>query len=377
MDKVVFSSTVAISLAQFCKGAMRDMSSNYEVIAISSPDEFSADLDAMDEVRYIPIEMARRISPFSDLRSLVRLVAVLRSERPKMIHSITPKAGLLCMMAAWIARVPVRVHTFTGLVFPTSQGVKRRLLMLTDSITCRCATHIICEGHGVLHDLSSFGITRKPLRVLGHGNLRGVDMEKFSRRPEVEVIAKKIRRKDVFTFLYMGRIVRDKGINELCAAFERLHSEIGGIRLLMVGWTEDDLDPVSETASRMIATHPAVETVDFQTGDSLVAYYAASDCYVLPSYREGFPNTVIEAGAMGLPSVVTDVNGSREIVVEGENGTIVPPHDTDALYAAMKRIVTDKEAYAHMASNARRMVGERFEQGYVRRCLMQFYSEIL
>ena len=119
------------------------MSSNYGVIAISSPDEFSADLDAMDEVRYIPIEMARRISPFSDLRSLARLVAVLRRERPKMIHSITPKAGLLCMMAGWMARVPVRIHTFTGLVFPTSQGVKRRLLMLTDSITCRCATHII------------------------------------------------------------------------------------------------------------------------------------------------------------------------------------------------------------------------------------------
>lgn len=377
MEKIIFSSTVAISLAQFSKAPMRKMSESHEVIAISSPDEYSQEIEAMPEVRYIPIPMARRISPISDLRSLLSLARVMRRERPRMIHSITPKAGLLCMIAGWLTRVPVRIHTFTGLVFPTSTGWKRRLLMLTDGITCRCATHVVCEGQGVKHDLASHGITRKPLRVLGHGNLRGVDMKRFSHRPEVEDGAKTLRRDDVFTFLYMGRIVRDKGIEELCSAFAKLYEETSAIRLLLVGFTEYDLDPVNEATRHMISTHPGIETAPWQWGDPLVSCYVAGDCYVLPSYREGFPNTVLEAGAMGLPSIVTDVNGSREIIIEGENGTIVPPRDAEALYHAMKRMVSEEPTRMHMSRNARRLVEERFEQSYVLGNLMQFYSEVL
>jgi hypothetical protein len=193
-----------------------------------------------------------------DLKSLFALMRVFQKERPIMVHSMTPKAGMLCMLAAWLTRVPVRVHTFTGLVFPTSTGVKRKILMATDWITCACATHIIPEGEGVKNDLLNNGITRKTLKVLGYGNVRGVDMKYYSRRPEVLEIANTIKKKDLFTFVFVGRIVRDKGINELCYAMNKL-SEIACIRLLLIGKREDNLDPISDTAVEIIDKNPSID----------------------------------------------------------------------------------------------------------------------
>ena len=248
--------------------------------------------------------------------------------------------------------------------------------MLTDSITCACATHVIPEGEGVKHDLLVNGITKKPLKVLGYGNIKGVDMTRFSRRPEVLELAKRIRKDDLFTFLFVGRLVRDKGINEICQAFDKL-SGVAPIRLVLIGPFEDDLDPVSQAAKNIIEDSAAIEYIGEKYGDELLAYYAASDCFVLPSYREGFPNTVLEAGAMGLPCIVTDINGSREIIVEGENGVIVPPRNEEALFQAMLEMVRNKSKREYMVNNARNMIESRFEQSFVQKCLMQFYEEII
>ena len=183
-------------------------------------------------------------------------------------------------------------------------------------------------------------------------------------------------RNNLFTFLYVGRIVKDKGINELCEAFEKL-SGLTEARLILVGPSEDSLDPISDKAREIIANNPNIESVGGKFGDELLAYYAASDCFVFPSYREGFPNTVLEAGAMGLPSIVTDINGSREIIKQGENGVIIPSQDAEALFDAMMNMMRDKTARERMAGNARRMIEEKYEQGYVRKCLYDFYDEIL
>ena len=279
------------------------------------------------------------------------------------------------MMAAWLARVPVRVHTFTGLVFPTAVGLKRKILMATDWLTCACATYIIPEGEGVKNDLLNNGITKKSLKVLGYGNVMGVDMDYYSQSLEITEKAKEIK-KDAFTFLFVGRIVGDKGINELCEAFDKL-SGMANVRLLLVGPYEDSLDPISQKSKEIIKKNPAIESVGRKFGDELLAYYAISDCFVFPSYREGFPNTVLEAGAMGLPSIVTDINGSREIIRQGENGVIIPSHDANALLDAMLKMMKDKDAREKMAGNARQMIASRFEQGYVRKCLYDFYDEIL
>ena len=279
------------------------------------------------------------------------------------------------MIAAWVCRVPVRLHTFTGLVFPTATGLKKKILMLTDRITCACATHIVPEGEGVKNDLINYGITRKPLRVLGYGNVRGVDMQHYSRTPEVMAAAKPIKRPEVFTFVFVGRVVRDKGINELVQAFTRLNAQEPATRLILVGRFEDDLDPVLPQTRQTIEQNEAIESVGSQA--DVRPWLAASDALVFPSYREGFPNVVLEAGAMGLPSIVTDINGSREIVVEGENGVIVPPRDADALYAAMMRFVQQPRQVAEMAANAREMIASRFEKSFVEQCLFDYYKEIL
>jgi glycosyltransferase involved in cell wall biosynthesis len=267
------------------------------------------------------------------------------------------------------------VHTFTGLVWPTATGIKRRILMATDWLTCACATHVIPEGKGVMDDLQKH-ITRKQMKVLGFGNVRGVDMEAFSRRPEIMAKAAKLRRDDLFTFIFVGRIVGDKGINELVQAFVRLQKVKANVRLLLVGDYEANLDPIKPETKELIDSNASIEAVGPQYGDDLKAYYAASDCFVFPSYREGFPNTVMEAGAMDLPSIVTDINGSREIIINGENGVIIPSKDADALYSAMLRMATDTPTTQRMARSARQLIADRFEQSFVRQCLYDFYQEI-
>ena len=373
--KIIRACTVPMSVI-FVTGMLSELKKKYEVVLLSSPGH---ELDEAEEkfgVRGIRVPMERHISFGRDFISLCRLVYVFVREKPAMVHSMTPKAGLLCMMAAWLARVPVRVHTFTGLVFPTATGLKRKILMLTDSLTCTCATHVIPEGEGVKNDLLKNGITKKPMKVLGYGNVRGIDMVRFDRRPEVMSLAQAIRKTDVFTFVFVGRIVKDKGINELCQAMEML-SGIAPVRLLLVGPYEDDLDPISQHSKDIIENNSSIVYLGSKYGDEMLACYAAADCFVFPSYREGFPNTVIEAGAMGLPSIVTDINGSREIVVQGENGVIVPPKDADALYQAMLDMIRYKAVRERMAGNARKMIASRFEQSFVRKCLLDYYDEIL
>ena len=293
-----------------------------------------------------------------------------------MVHSMTPKAGLLSMMAAWMTRVPVRVHTFTGLVFPTATGLTQKILILTDRITCACATHVIPEGEGVKNDLTNYRITKKPLKVLGHGNVRGIDLEHYNPElPEVKAEAAKLRKDGVFTFVFVGRLVGDKGINELVGAFERLHKEYPATRLLLVGPEESNLDPLKPETLAKIKENPSIEAVGSQP--DVRPWFVAADVLVFPSYREGFPNVVIEAGAMGLPSIVTDINGSREIITHGSNGLIIPPRSADALFTAMHTLDTDADLTASLAANARPMIASRFDRRYVTRCLIDYYRSIL
>ena len=377
--KIIRASTVPQSLDVFCKGMLKELSEKYEVVALSSPGEPLDRVREREGVRTIAVPMERHISLMKDLKALLAMIKTIRKERPYMIHSMTPKAGLLCMVAGKLTDVPVRIHTFTGLVWPTSTGLKRKILMLTDKLTCACATNIIPEGQGVKNDLIAGKITKKPLKVLGYGNVMGVDMEHFSRRPEVLKLSEdlKLRDSSKFTFLFVGRIVRDKGINELVSAFKKLYSEFPDIRLILVGPYEDNLDPISQESRDAISAYDDIVAVGKKMGEELLAYYAVADCFVMPSYREGFPNTVLEAGAMGLASIVTDINGSREIIVDGENGMIVPPQNEERLYQAMKVMLTSPADREKLAGHTRKMIADRFEQGFVRKCLYEYYDEVI
>lgn len=375
VKKIIRAVTVAQSVGFFKEIIPLLNAKGVEVVALSSP---GREMDELKDkgVPTIIVPMERHISIFKDVKALLALVKVFRREKPDMVHSMTPKAGLLCMLAAKMAHVPVRVHTFTGLVWPTAKGLKRRILMLTDWLTCACATHVIPEGEGVKADLQRH-ITRKPMKVLGYGNVKGVDMERFSLRPEIVDAAKSLRSRNLFTFLYVGRIVSDKGVNELVDAFGKLHALNPHCRLALVGKMEENLDPLKPSTLKKILALKGIRAVGEKQDDELIAWYAASDCFVLPSYREGFPNTVLEAGAMGLPSIVTDINGSREIVENGKNGIIIPPKDENALIEAMQQMLDNDSKRDSMATAARPMIASRFEKSYVQQCLLDFYHEIL
>ncbi len=369
--KLIRITTVPSTLTAFCKGLLKELKlEGYEVVAVSSPGKELDELANSEGIRTIAVPMERRISPFKDLKSLFQMCRVLRREKPDMVHSMTPKAGMVTMVAAWLARVPVRIHTFTGLVFPTSTGLKRRILMFTDWLTCACATHIIPEGEGVKADLLNNKITKKDIRVLGHGNIRGIDLEHFKPEPH-----KTSPKESGFSFVFVGRLVGDKGINELVEAFSRLNKAHPETRLVLVGPEEKKIDPIHPEAAAEIDRNPAIDAVGQQK--DVRPFFASADALVFPSYREGFPNVVIEAGAMGLPSIVTDINGSREIIIDGENGMIIPSKNAEALYQAMKHFVENPEDVKRMAENARPLIASRYEQSYVRQCLKDFYKECI
>lgn len=370
--KILRAVTVPMSLC-FCRDIMIKMRTmGYEMLAVTSPGPELDRLRDEDGFHSIEVKMERHISIMNDIKSLWNMIKVFRKERPYVVHSMTPKAGMICMLAAWITRVPRRVHTFTGLVWPTATGLRRRILMLTDRLTCACATHIIPEGKGVMNDLQNGCITHKPMKVLGYGNVMGVDMEQFN--PLRFTVRKN---SEQFTFVFVGRIVGDKGINELVEAFTRLHRQYDNVRLVLVGKYENELDPVSETTRKIIDTNSAINACGPKYGDDLLQMYVDADCFVMPSYREGFPNTVLEAGAMGLPSIVTDINGSREIIENEKNGLIVPSKDANALYKAMERMLMDNAVRDMMRNNARPMIASRFERNFVQKCQIDFYKEIM
>ena len=370
--KIICCTTVDMSI-NFFQGIMKGMSKEgHQVIALSSPGCYLTEYGRNHDFKIIEVPIERHISICSDLISLFKLIKTFKSESPYVVHSMTPKAGLLCMVAAWIVRVPIRIHTFTGLVWPTATGLMRFILKNADRLICKCATHIIPEGEGIKNDLQN-NVTNKPMRVLGYGNIMGVDMSLWD--PSRFHIIDKDNKS--FLFLFTGRIVGDKGINELVWAFSQLHIVHPDVKLMLTGIYEKDIDPLLPETDKAINNNNAIEVNGPFEGDDLVRLYAQADCFVMPSYREGFPNSVLEAGAMGLPQIVTDINGSREIISHGKNGLIVPAKDKEALYEAMRLIYENKELRDKLSLNARELISSRFERSFVYKCQVDYYNEIL
>lgn len=384
--KIIRTVTVPNSIDFFEEIIVKMQGIGYEPVVVTSPGTLLYEFkERHKDIKTIALPMERHISLKNDIGSLWRMIRVFAKEKPYMVHSMTPKAGLLSMVAAKLTGVPIRIHTFTGLVWPTAVGLKKKVLMITDKILCSCATHIIPEGKGVLNDLKNNGVCKKPMQVLGFGNVMGVNIEKFNPKRFV------IKKDDVFTFTFVGRIVGDKGINELVEAFTKLEDKYGKVRLILVGRSENNLDPVRELTQNRIKANNNIILAGQKFGDELLEEYAKADCFVMPSYREGFPNTVLEAGAMGLPQIVTDINGSNEIIISTsnknsnsidrlkicDNGIIVPSKDAESLYQAMEKMLTDETMRKKMAGNARRMIETRFEKSFVQGCQIQFYKEIL
>lgn len=374
MHKLFRLNTIDWSLGML-SGQLRFLNQEFDVVAVANDSGILKEVAEREGVRTIGVPMHREISIVADCRSLVALYKLFRRERPYIVHSNTPKASLLSMVAAWAARVPHRIYLVTGLRFETTHGILRFILKTMERITCLCATKVIPEGDGVKETLRREHITRKPLQKIHHGNINGIDLEHFARTPEVMQRATEIRNgSEDLTFIFIGRMVRDKGINELVAAFDRLNREMPATKLLLVGKFEEELDPVLPETKQIIENNPKIEFAGYQS--DVRPFLVASDVAVLPSYREGFPNVVIQAGAMGLAQIVTDINGCNEVVIEGQNGVIIPKQNEQALYDAMRRLATDRELTARMAASARELIATRYRQEDVWAELLKMYKSL-
>lgn len=372
--KIFRVSTVPVSLNILLKGQLKFLNQYFKIVGVSGKGK---DLDEMKEregIETFSIEMERKISFINDLISLIKLYLLFLKEKPQIVHSITPKAGLLSMLAAKFAGVPIRMHTFTGLIFPTRTGAVQKLLIKMDQLLCWAATDVYPEGNGVRQDLISYNITTKPLKVIANGNINGIDSEFFAKM-NISVETKNTLKnnlkisEDDFIFIFVGRLVGDKGINELIQAFSRINDP--KCKLLLVGSFEEDLDPLLPKTVNEINTHINIVSVGFQ--EDVRPYFAIANALVFPSYREGFPNVVIQAGAMELPSIVTDINGCNEIIIDDVNGIVVPVKSVDALYNAMLKLMEDKEYYSRLQKESVTLIKSRYEQSIVWNALLEEY----
>ena len=376
--KVIRTSTIPISLNKLLKGQLKFLSKEFEVIGLSSSGTDLDEVKNRERVKTIAVEMQRGMSPFKDIVSLVKLYLVFKKEKPQIVHSITPKAGLLCMLAAKFAGVPIRMHMFTGLLFPTMKGFSQKIFIKMDQLLCWAATNIYPEGNGVKQDLINYNITSKPLKVLANGNVNGIDLDFFSPKQISEDQKYQLRNElnfgpQDFVFVFVGRLVGDKGINELVDAFKSFDNS--NVKLLLVGPLELKQDPIKEATIKEITNNKNIISVGSKS--DVRPYLAISDVLVFPSYREGFPNVVLQAGAMELPCIVTNISGCNEIIEEGKNGIIIPPKNKLAIANAMNFVIENKDKKEFFRKNARSMIESRYNQKLVWNAILKEYNSLI
>lgn len=386
MTKLLRITTIPLSLDKLLGNQLSFMNQHFSVTAISAEKHELEKVAAKYGVSNYHVELTRAITPVQDLKALWKLYRFLKKEKPEIVHTHTPKAGLIGMMAAWMAGVPVKMHTVAGMPLMEATGLKRKVLNFTERLTYFFADKVYPNSF-VMKEIiikENFCDAEK-LHVIGNGSTNGIDLAYFKPEHLTKEERMALRRElgispDDFVFVFVGRLVGDKGINELAAAFKQISKstkqEISEkCKLLLVGPLEPELDPLLPETVQEIESNPNIITTGFQK--DVRPYLAISDALVFPSYREGFPNVVMQAGAMGLPAIVTDINGCNEIVVEGENGTIIPPKNSEALQEAMVKMLTDSTWRLQLQQKARPMIASRYDQQRVWEALLNEYQTLL
>ena len=381
MDKkLVRITTIPLSLDKLLGGQLRFMSAHYTVTAVSSDKIYLDKIGQKENVSVYHVEMTRKITPFKDLKAVIRLYLFLKKHRPFIVHTHTPKAGTVGMIAAKLAGITHRLHTVAGLPLLEATGKKRKLLNVVEKLTYACATKVYPNSNGLKAIIEKEQFCKpEKLAVIGRGSSNGIDTSFFSKAATGESATAALRKtlqlseKD-FVFVFVGRLVGDKGINELVTAFQQLCPVYSNIKLLLVGPLEADLDPLMPECTAAIAGNSRIITTGMQP--DVRPYLAIANALVFPSYREGFPNVVMQAGAMELPAIVSDINGCNEIIVQGQNGLIVPVKDSGKLRQAMEALLKDMQLYLILKSNARPMIVSRYEQKFVWEALLDEYKSL-
>lgn len=374
--------TTAPQALGFLKGQVGYMRQRgFDVHAISSPGERLDEFAQRENVPVHAVEMLRAVSPGQDVLALKKLIGCTRRIRPHIVHAHTPKGGLLGALAAWLCRVPVRLYQMRGLPLLTATGYKRVLLRWSEKVACACAHSVLCNSHSVREAALEQRLCRpRKIKVLLHGSGQGVDAAARFNPAQLEAATRASVReqydipRDALVVGFVGRVVRDKGVDELVEAWQTLHRQFPGMHLLVVGPFEPQ-DPVSKQTEEALRTDPRIHLTG--TDWDTPPLYAAMDMVALPTYREGFPNVPLEGAAMELPVVGTRVPGCVDAIEDGVTGTLVPPQDAVALADAIRAYAQDPELRRRHGQAGRERVLRDFRPQDIWEATFQEYLRLL
>jgi len=375
--KIIRITTKPIALKILLKDQLKFINKFHQVIGISSPGKDLTKVKNYEGIKVIPLEMTRKITPLRDLFALIKMVRIFINEKPDVVHSHTPKAGIIAMLASIICKIPFRVHTVAGLPLMETSGIKRKILLFIEWLTYRCATKVCPNSYGLKKFiLKNISIPKKKLKVIGFGSTNGVDSKYFSKSQKIinssKDFKKKFDLKNKFIFIFIGRIVKDKGVEELLEAFFELNKDFKNTKLVLVGHEERDLDPISNKSKTIIKKNKNIIHLGFK--NDIRPYLASGNCLVLPSYREGFPNVVLQASCMGVSSIVSDINGCNEIINNEVNGLLFKPKNVKHLYRTMKKIYLNKKLCKSLAISAKKNVIRKYNKNFIHNEILKFYS---
>jgi glycosyltransferase involved in cell wall biosynthesis len=370
---------VGITHPQTCltlTGRLRALGdAGFRVTLVSSPGELLGKTAASEGARAVALKMERGIAPLADLLSLIRLWRLLLALRPQMTEFSTPKAGLLGGLAARFAGVPARVYMLRGLKLNTARGLKHSLLLGAERLSARCAHVVLCNSHSLRGEALALRIApATKLKLLGSGSSNGVNVDRFS--PGASAVRRQMGlRRESPVVGFVGRLTRDKGLPELIEAFELVLRAQPDAHLLLVGWFDASEDAVSPALQARIERHSRIHCTGYV--DDTAPYYRAMDLLVLPTWREGFPNVVLEAAATGLPVVTTECTGSRDSVVPEVTGLLIPPGYPEAIAEAVILLLHDPARRRRMGIAARAWVAEHYSDARVLALTADFYKKLL
>ena len=376
MKKKFFIITTVPQSLFFFSGQIKILMSKFDVEVVSSSGELLTEFSTTEDINCHIVDMERDISILKDLKSLYKMVQLFLKAKPNFIHGNTPKAGLISMTAGWICRVPNRIYYVHGLRYQGVTGLKKNLLMMMERVACLLSTHVFAVSQGVKNTLSIDNITRKPVKLIGFGSINGVDTEFFDKKnPAIQSInTTNMIAKSDFVFGFVGRLVSDKGINELVKAFLVVNSLYKNTKLILVGPYEPELSSLDVPTLAAIDENPNI--IRYEAQKDVRPFYKLMDAFVFPSYREGFGVSLIEALAMELPVICSDIMGCNEIIINNETGILIPKCSANHLAEAMISLKTDERKRLLLASKGRREVVRKYHRANVWKNTMSTYRSL-
>ncbi|KXX68569.1 hypothetical protein AVL50_22680 [Flammeovirga sp. SJP92] len=351
----------------------------FDVKLVSSDGHFISKIELETGISVKVIPYSRAITPIADLRSLWLTYKYIKKEKPQIVHTHTPKAGLIGMLAAYLLNVPIRMHTVAGLPLMETRGIKRRVLNVVERLTSFCASNVYPNSNALKDFMLEEQLCSKSkIKVIGHGSSNGIDLEYYAPSLDTKEKSDKVR-KDLginesdFVFGFVGRVVKDKGISELVKSFCSLNDS--STHLLIIGPFEEELDSLDEGIMNEIEKNNHIHHVGYK--EDVRPFFMAMNTFVFPSYREGFPNVVLQASALSIPSIVSNINGSNEIINDKVNGLVVPVKNEVSLTKAMFEMYKNNDFRKKVSSSIRNEIMMKYDQKYIWRELLKEYNHLL